>query len=163
MGTDGSIDTGKATRRTLRFETADAMMGEMQRLVAAERAGTLSRRGNWTLGQALGHLAAWVDFAFDGYPMKPPPWLIRVIIKFSKNKYVHDRMPAGVRIPGIEGGTKATDVLTTEEGLARFQRAWARLKSSRPTQESPIFGAMTHEEWIGLNLRHAELHLGFFK
>lgn len=159
-----SLDTAKVTGcRSLRFETADEMMKDVERLVAAERGGTLTRFGNWTLGQALGHLAAWVDYAFDGYPMKRPPWIIRAIIRLSKNKYVHKRMPRGVKIPGIEGGTKATEVLPTEEGLARFERAWARLKKSTPTQESPIFGELTHAEWIGLNLRHAELHLGYFK
>ena len=25
----------------------------------------------------------------------------------------------------------------------------------------PIFGKLTHDEWIAINLRHAELHLGF--
>lgn len=158
------IDTAKVTGcRQLRFETPEDLMRDVERLVAAERGGTLTRCGNWTLGQALGHLAAWVDYAFDGYPMKPPPWLIRVIVRFSKNKFVHDRMPRGVRIPGIEGGTKATEVISTDEGVARLERAWGRLRASKPTQKSPIFGAMTHEEWIGLNLRHAELHLGFFK
>jgi hypothetical protein len=48
-----------------------------------------------------------------------------------------------------------------EESLPRYRSALERLKKETPTAPNVIFGALTHEEWIALNLRHAELHLGF--
>jgi hypothetical protein len=36
-----------------------------------------------------------------------------------------------------------------------------QLKTQAPTAPSPILGTLTHEEWIAMHLRHAELHLGF--
>ena len=44
----------------------------MEQLAAAEREGRLRSVGNWTLGQTLGHLAAWADYSYDGVPLKVP-------------------------------------------------------------------------------------------
>lgn len=57
------VDTKKvAGRRMLRFESLDQVIADVDRLVEAERAGRLTRLGNWTLGQTLGHLAAWAEY-----------------------------------------------------------------------------------------------------
>ena len=155
------VDTGKVTvRRTLRFESIDAMMSEVDRLVEAERAGRLRRLGNWTLGQTLGHLAAWADYGYTGFPMKVP-FFIRWVLRLRKRKFLYGPMRAGVRIPGVEGGTLATEPMTVDEALGRLRRIMERLKVEPPTAPNPIFGPLRHDEAIALNLRHAELHLGF--
>jgi len=156
------VDTAKvANRRLLHFDSIDQMLQEVDRLVAAERAGRLVQLGNWTLGQVLGHLATWSEFSYTGVPLKPP-FFIRWIVRFQKNKFLYKPMPSGVKIPGIEGGTLGIKPATLEEGLARFKSICQRLKTEAPTAPSPIFGRMTHDESIALSLRHAELHLGFF-
>jgi hypothetical protein len=155
------VDTGKvAGRRTLRFESVDQAMAEAERLAEAERAGRLKRLGNWTLGQTLAHLAAWVEYGYTGAPLKVP-FFIRWFLRLRKRKFLYGPMGAGVKIPGVEGGTLATDLVPLDEGLGRFRRAMKRLKAEAPTAPSPAFGRLTHEESIALNLRHAELHLGF--
>jgi hypothetical protein len=70
-------------------------------------------------------------------------------------------MRPGVRIPGVAGGTLATDPVPLDERLGRFRRVLERLKAEAPTAPSPLFGPLTHEEPIAMNLRHAEVHLGF--
>lgn len=161
-GSGSVVDTGKvADRRRLRFESPREMHAEVDRLLVAERAGTLCRVGNWTLGQSLGHLGAWVNFGFDGNPVRPP-WLIKLYLKVMKNKYMNNGLPAGVKIPNVPGGTLATEPLSTEEGLRRFRAAWERLEAGAPGIPNPVFGPLTHEEWKKIHLRHAELHLGFF-
>jgi hypothetical protein len=156
------VDTGKvAARRILRFESINQVMAEVERLAEAERAGRLKRLGNWTLGQALGHLAAWTEYGYTGVPLKVP-FFIRWILRLQKRKFLYGPMRSGVRIPRVEGGTLATDPVPLEEGLGRYRRALERLKVEAPTAPSPIFGRLTHEESIALSLRHAELHLGFF-
>jgi Protein of unknown function (DUF1569) len=161
-GASAPVDTGKvADRRTLRFESIDQMMAEVDRLAEADRAGRLRQLGNWTLGQALGHLAAWMEYAYTGAPLKPP-FFIKWMLRLQKRKFLYGPMHAGVKIPGVEGGTLATAPLPLEEALGRFRSVAARLKTEAPTAPSPVFGRLTHEESVALNLRHAELHLGFF-
>jgi hypothetical protein len=162
QATSPSVDTGKITgRRKLRFESINEMMSEVERLVQAEKAGRLQRIGNWTLGQALGHLAVWSEYAYTGSPLKPP-FFIKVLLRLRKQKFLYGPMRAGVKIPGVPGGTLATEPMPLNEALARLRRVMERLKKEAPTAPNVIFGPLTHDESIALNLRHAELHLGFF-
>jgi hypothetical protein len=155
------VDTGKvAGRRMLRFESVGEVMAEVDRLVAAERAGRLRRLGNWTLGQTLGHLAAWAGYSYTGTPLRVP-FYIRWFLRLKRRKVLYGRMRAGVKIPGVPGGTLATEAVPLEEARGRMRRAMERLASEPPTAPSPILGPLRHEEWVAFHLRHAELHLGF--
>jgi hypothetical protein len=157
-----TANTAKVTdRRRLRFATVDDVVADLDGLVAADKAGTLRRTGNWTPGQVFGHLAAWIDYAYEGYPFEVP-WFIRPILRLKKKKYLREGMPAGVRIPKVENGTFGTQTLSTEEGASRLRQALRRLKSGEPAKfDSPAWGRMPPDERIALNLRHAELHLSF--
>ena len=148
-------------RRSLRFDSLDEVLEDVERLVEAENQGRLKQRGNWTLGQTLGHLAAWVDYSYTGPPFKPP-FFIRWILRLRKHKFLHDPMPAGVRIPRVPGGTTATDPKPLPEATEAYKRSLQRLKAEAPTLPHLIFGQLPHHEWILINLRHAELHLSFF-
>src|SRR5262245_4304541 len=120
------VDTGKVTtRRILHFESIDQMMAEVDRLVAAERAGQLNHVGNWTLGQILGHLAVWSEFAYTEMPLNPP-FFVKWILWFSKNSFLYKPMRAGVKIPHCPGGTLGTAPMTVDEGLARLQKVVER-------------------------------------
>jgi hypothetical protein len=150
-------------RRSLRFESFDEVMADAQALAEAERRGTLRATGNWSLGQALGHLAFWANAPFDGYPDMPPmPWLMRRLLPLFKNRFFNKGMPVGVRIRGVPAGTFGTDPMETDQSLPAYRAALDRMAKQQPTTPNPIFDHMTHDEWIKLNLRHAELHLGFF-
>jgi hypothetical protein len=150
-------------RRALRFNSIDEAQAEVDRLAAIERSNKLQHTGNWELGQALGHLAAWANFAYDGYPDSlKAPWIVKFFGRMFKSRFLNKGLPAGARIPKIKGGTLAIDLLSLEEGETRFREAFARLKSTPTTMPNIILGPMTYEEWIKLNLRHCELHLSFF-
>jgi hypothetical protein len=156
------VDTAKAAgRRLLRFESIDQEIAETDRLVEAERGGRLKRMGNWSLGQALNHLACWVEMSYTGSPLKPP-FFIKWILRMRKKSFLYGPMRPGVKIPGVAGGTLATEPMPLEEAATRLRRAFERLKTEAPTAPNPIFGPLTHDEWTALHLRHAELHLGFF-
>ena len=156
------INTARAERRTLVFTSLEEVLAEAERIVAAERAGRLRRTGNWTTGQTFAHLAAFMSYAFDGYPpeLADPPWLIRVLLRLRKKAMLRG-LPAGVKIPGIKGGTVGADDVSTDEGFARLKREIERLRARAPERSNPIFGPMSHDEWKALHLRHAELHLSF--
>lgn len=156
------VDTGKTKdRRPLRFATLDDLLADVDRVVAADRAGTLRRSGNWTAGQVLNHIASWANFAYEGFPMRVP-WFIRLVLKMKRKAFLTTGMTAGVRIPGTKDGTYATEQMDTAAAADKLRRVLARLRAREPAKyESPAFGAMTIDERTALNLRHAELHLSF--
>ncbi|MEK6703314.1 MAG: DUF1569 domain-containing protein [Planctomycetota bacterium] len=159
-----TIDTTKVTdRRSLRFATLADLRKELDALEAAHRAGTLRTTGNWTPAQNLAHLAAFINYAYDGYPptFPKPPWFIKLILKFMKKKYIHTGMPVGVKIPKVPGGTVGADEMPFESALSRFRKAISRLEQSPPATPNVIFGPLSHDEWKSMHSRHAELHLGF--
>lgn len=156
------IDTRNAPRRKLRFDTIAELRSELARIEAEERAGRLTTTGNWTPGQIFGHLAKWIDFAYDGYPMTPPGW-VRVLGRMMKPFILRMPMPAGVRIRGAPTGTFAHDPLPFVDGLAGLRAALERLESVAPTLPSPMFGRLSHDAWKRLHLNHAALHLGYLR
>jgi Protein of unknown function (DUF1569) len=158
------LNTRKVTdRRPLRFESLDDALRDAELLAEAEQRGTLRAVGNWSLGQAIGHLAFWVQTPFDGYPgMTPPPWFIRTVARWFESSFLDKKLPAGGRIPRVPEGTYGVERLETPAALAQLRTAYARLANESPAAPNIMFGPMTHDQWLKLNLRHAELHLSFF-
>lgn len=99
------VNTRTVARRILRFNTIDEAMDEAQCIVNAEKAGRLTRVGNWSTGQILGHLASWASYPYEGFPVGRAPWFVRAMVAMRKRKYLEQGLPAGVTIPGTEGGT----------------------------------------------------------
>jgi hypothetical protein len=79
-----------------------------------------------------------------------------------RNGFLNKGLPAGVYLGRVPGGTFGIDEMSTEDGLAKMRSAFERLSNHAPTISNLVFGPMSHEDWIKLNLRHAELHLSFF-
>jgi hypothetical protein len=156
-----AVETAKVKeRRALRFASAEDVLRDVAALEAAAVAGTLRTTGNWTPGQVMGHLAAWVGYAYSGTPIKTPA-VIRWVLRLRKHRYFRVALPAGVKIPKVPGGTLATEEVEFGEGVRRIREAWGRLAREAPVLPNPVFGPLSHEEWINLHLRHAELHLSF--
>ncbi|HEX8876805.1 MAG TPA: DUF1569 domain-containing protein [Phycisphaerales bacterium] len=157
-----AVRTSKVQRRSLSFPTIPDALAEIDRIVAAEKSGTLRRLGNWSTGQSFHHVATWINFAFDGYPPSlRPPWIIKFLVGFQKNKFIRGPLPAGVKIPRVANGTLGTEETATDAGADELRRAFQRLQAGCPTHDNILFGKLTHDEWIQMNLRHAELHLSF--
>ena len=149
-------------RRQLRLETLDDLLAEVDRVLEADRAGRLKAVGNWTPGQILGHIAAWIEYGYDGYPMPKPPWFVRLLARWHFKKMLRDGMQPGFSIPGVEGGTYGIDDMPTDEAAERLRAAVRRLQAGEPARyHSPAFGAISEEDRVQLTLRHAELHLSF--
>jgi hypothetical protein len=161
--TTGAVDTRKVRgRRTLKFDSLDACLAEVARLREAEHAGKLKALGNWTLGQTLGHLAAWVEYWYVGFPMPKPPWAVRVVSKGMLWWFLNAPMEPGFRLPGAKQGTWGQEPCSVPDGEARLRGMFERLKREKASVPSPLFGMLPQEKLIKLHLRHAELHLGFF-
>jgi hypothetical protein len=151
---------GPEGRRSLRFETIDDMLTDVRACAAGCE---LERLGTWSLGQALHHLAAWIDYSYVGYP----PELVftdavKAQARAAKERIMHQPMKPGERIPGPVAGTYATEDVPLEVGLAELESAAGRLRSDAPVHPDPAFGLLTRQELTAMTLRHAELHLSFF-
>lgn len=162
-GERAKLDTKQvAGRRKLRFESLEEGLAEVAKLREAEHAGTLRALGNWTLGQTLGHLAAWVEYWYVGFPMQRPPWAIRVVSRLMLGWFLRAPMEPGFRLPGAAEGTWGTELCSVADGETRLRGAYERLKREPAAVPSPLFGVLPRDKLIMLHLRHAELHLGFF-
>ncbi len=161
MTTPAPINTRQVSgRRTLYLTEPLAAVWEVS---AAARAGRLTPLGNWSAGCVLGHLAAWIDYGFDGYPSRPP-WYVKMVLRLMKSRFFGAAgSPAGVRISGAPAGTFAREELTVEEGERRFVLAWERLRAGPPPDPHPIFGRLTHDQWSAMQLAHGRLHLSFLE
>ena len=154
--------TPTASRRRLRFEAIEQALAEADALVAAEAAGRLRCLGRWTPGQNLNHLATWVDYAYDGFAMKIP-FFLRWFGPLMKRKMLAGPLAAGIRIPGAPGGTYAVEPVATPAAHEHFRSSFSRLAREAPVRPHPLLGPLTHEQWVALHLRHAELHLSFLE
>lgn len=157
------INTKTSARRALQFSSVDQVLSDIDNIVAAAHAGTLQQVGNWKPGQVMAHLAAWIEYGYDGYPMKTA-WMIRMILRLMLPGILKNGMKPGVKIPGVSNGTTGQDDQPLDQAAERLKKAFIRLNSGEQCPyDSPGFGAMSHEDRIRLNLRHAELHLSFLK
>jgi hypothetical protein len=157
-----AVDTTKVERRKLRFESIDDLLLELRLLEEAQAAGRVSVTGNWNVAQVLSHIAAWIEYGWIGYPVKAPPIFIRWILKLMVRRMINSKMPVGVKIRGVKGGTVGQDDVPFDQAIARLRSCLQRLKDGELSKfDSPAFGPLSHEDRIRLNLRHAELHLSF--
>lgn len=157
-----TVQTQKVVRRKLSFDTISQVQAEIDRILQAHQSGTLVAMGNWTPGQIMAHVAAWIEYGYQGYPMAAPPVFLRWLLRMMGKRYLSNGMPAGVRIPGVRAGTFGADDMPLEQAHQRLTDAlWRLERDHHCPYDSPAFGPLCHEDRIRLNLRHAELHLGF--
>lgn len=159
------VNTKKvADRRDLHFFSASQVLSDASKLIEAEAKGKLRPLGNWTLGQAFGHIAAFVKYGYDGYPpdMPSPPWVVRIILPLFKKQFLK-KLPVGMKMPKVPGGTYGIEKITSTEGLEMLRAAFTRLDSQPLHKPNPVFGNFTPDDWKQLHFRHAELHLSFYQ
>jgi len=156
-----AINTKTAQRRPLDFQDLSAVLADLDDLEAAEAAGTLTRHGNWSLGQNAGHIAALIEQSLDGFRFKAP-LTVRVIFTAGKKFFLGRPFPSGIQLQGPSRMLLPEGEVSTAEGCGALRTQIGRvLSGERMTQRSPIFGKLTHEQWVGLHCRHANLHLSF--
>jgi hypothetical protein len=150
------------TRRELRFNTLDAAIADAELLLSHG----YERAGNWSLGQATGHLANWLTYQLDGFPplplfLKPIFWVIR---KTSATKML-DKVIADQSMP-TNAQTAPTSIpaanVDDRTEVDRYKSAVARwVNHTGPYIPSPLFGDQSKERFLALHLVHAAHHLSF--
>ena len=139
------IDTrNTADWRKLRFNSIEDCVAEVRRIMAADQKGRLGTSGNWTPGQAMAHVASWIEYAYEGFPVRRPPFFVRWILRLRLKKMLDNGMSRGVQIPGIKNGTVGMDDMETLDAANRLLAALTRLESSDEAKyDSPAFGPMS--------------------
>ncbi|MFK8114648.1 MAG: DUF1569 domain-containing protein [Rubripirellula sp.] len=157
-------ETTQRARRELRFETLEEVAQEAKRLLQDGYVST----GNWSLAQVCGHLNDWMGFSMDGYAPAPLPirvvlWLMKVTVGRRQLESVfeagfRDRLPtvpATVHAADEQGDLDAVDQLI--ETIHRFHAF------DGPIAPSPLYGALSKEEAVRLQLVHCAHHLRFLE
>jgi hypothetical protein len=144
-------------RRNLRFTSLDEVVADAEKLVSSPTSRTL---GNWPISQLLTHLAMAMNTSIDGISFKAP-WLIRLIGPFLKQRILQRGLSPGFKLPREREAAAYPPANSPQEALDILRKAAGRMRTERATVTHPIFGKMTHEDWIQFHLRHAELHLSY--
>lgn len=144
-------------RRSLRFESLDDILREAE-CVATHPGRTL---GNWSVAEILDHLANSIRAAYEG-PDARVSWMIRwILAPLIRSSVLNQPMRPGTSLPKVMSHFLPGDDPTTGESLEKLRTWIARMRTEKPPLEHPIFGKLSHDNWVKLHLRHAELHLSF--
>jgi hypothetical protein len=151
----------RPARRSPQFGSLDDAVRDAEGLLAKG----YEQAGNWSLAQCCGHLANWMTYPIAGFPRMPTPvravfWVIRGLFgRRIKEQTLAKGLPAGKptiteSVPA-PGGDDAAAVAGLREAAARF--------TAHPGEylPSPLFGRLTRDEALRLQLRHCEHHLSF--
>lgn len=132
----------------------------------AHETGELTTTGGWTVGQNLEHCGKFIQESFDGFSFSMP--LVFRLLGSTMLKPMYTKRKSQFK-PGIKAPKSAADLMpsgeiTIEDGLALMSTQVARIESGEQmTQASPLFGKLTHEQWVNLHLNHCRMHFGFLQ
>jgi len=151
-------------KRQLKYQSFDEMLEDVESL---QRDGYVSH-GNWTLGQACGHVADWMRFPMDGFPKPPLPmramfWLMKVTVAPGmKRKILAEGFKGGM--PTAPQTVPAADSITDQHGVDKLKQTVERLQAwDKELIPSPLFGPMDKDTQVKVSLLHAEHHFGFLE
>jgi Protein of unknown function (DUF1569) len=141
-------------RRTLRYESLDEIMPDVERLLAGH-----STLGNWSVAQICRHLATAMRRVVD-LPASTPHDTSRWVGDEGKRQFFESGMYAE--------GMPTSPVLQPAEGLGDreeaegLRQAIAHYKASPgPVIPHALFGFLTREEWDRFHCIHAAHHFSF--
>jgi len=149
-------------RRSIRLATLDDVSAEVERL---QRSG-YHQVGQWNLSQICHHLADWMTYPLDGFPkMSMTVKLLMGAVRTFRGKAIMQKFIEDQAMqPGQPTLPESIHPKSDDERAAveRLQATIRRLEEHRgKIHPSPIFGAMTRQELIAVQMAHCNHHLGF--
>ncbi|MCK4873896.1 MAG: DUF1569 domain-containing protein [Phycisphaerales bacterium] len=151
------IDTAAVTeRRTLQFSCQNCILGDVRKLSQ----GDVRSTGNWKPGQIVQHIADQINRSIDGFEQRMPI-VFRLVGSLIRKRVIRKPMKPGIRLPERFEAMLPPDDISFEQAAANIEQTIGRLKDKRMTAAHPLFGRLTHEQWMRLHCHHAEMHLSF--
>ena len=149
----------KLSRRTLRFNSLDDVLADARALAATH----IKANGNWTPGQVVGHVARAVHGSIDGISFQAPLPL-RIIGRVIRSIPLNKGLPTGVKLPASARAKAVPEPdLSINDAVDQLTRAIERTRHETMAGKHPVFGKLSHEQWIKFHCRHAELHFSFLE
>jgi hypothetical protein len=160
------LDTGRVGgRRPVRLSTLDDLALEVERVAASATSGSVRPLGNWSPAQVLWHIGRLMELSFDGFPFRyrrGPIWVTRLFRLLAWRWLIALAFRPGFQNPPEAATLEPEPSVSLEEAAAYLKRQIARVRGGeRMTQECSGEGPYSHEQWVYIHLRHAELHLSF--
>lgn len=165
MPSDNKVKTAKVSdRRKLIFTTMAEILDDIKMLDDAVKEGkTIVATGNWTPAQIIEHVVYFVDGSMDGFDFKAP-LVLRIFGKFARLFILNKPMKPGFKLPAKMSMVIASPKSTWPDAVTHAHQAILRVEAGKQmTKRSPLLGKMTHEDWVKLHCRHAEMHFSFIK
>lgn len=153
------VNTKQVTdRRTLSFQSLDDILSDAETLASHPPIRTT---GNWTAAQIIQHIATFIDWSIDGFPFTAPLPL-RVFGRMIRKGAQRKPAPRGLKAPkGIMDHVVPADY-ALDDAMRSLRAAVMRVRAGkRMDKPSPLFGKLSHDEWMRIHCRHAEMHFGF--
>ncbi|BAM02753.1 DUF1569 domain-containing protein [Phycisphaera mikurensis] len=147
-------------RRNLHFQKLDDLVADARAVALHPHETT----GNWNASQILLHVAALIGVANRGTDVRLP-LPVRLVGKALRAFGIHRReIRAGIKAPpALMAENDANACVPVEEAVATLEREVAEAQAKPMSHPSPLFGKLSHDDWVALHCRHAELHFSFLQ
>ncbi len=152
------VDVNQVLRRQLKFSCQNCIMGDIDKLAR----GRVRSTGNWSPGRIVQHITEMINGSLDGFPPEmKAPIVIRIPARFLKKRMLGRPWQPGIRLPKQFEALLPPGDIEFETARENLRRAVRRLETEQMQAKSPVFGPMSHQDWMKLHCRHAELHFSF--
>ena len=145
-------------RRPLHF----TRMAELAADARAVAGGPHHTTGAWDAAQILHHVADLIGVANRGSDLRfPLPF--RLLGRGLKAAGLHRRpIKPGIRAPAnIQALVDVHHGKPVGEAIERLAAEVAEAEAKPMSFPSPLFGRLSHEDWVTIHCHHAELHFSF--
>jgi len=155
-----SVNTKTAPRRELHFDSMQQVLDDAESVTSQPHETT----GNWSSGQIITHVGELIDVSLHGTDAKMPLPL-RVMGRLLRPWLLSRPIKPGLTIPKAMRPkfTPPPDV-PLDQAMERFRVLCKQANEpGTMTHRSPLLGPMSHDDWVKMHCRHAELHFSFIQ
>lgn len=149
----------RPARRVVHFSTLSDLTLDIQALADTEPTST----GRWTAAQNVEHMAAVIDASVDGATFSLP-LPVRLLGRLLRFWFLNRGLSPGIKLPASVPAAFTPGPETRFQDAARhLAQAVQRAEEQKMAAASPVFGRLSHEQWVRFHCRHAELHFSFIQ
>lgn len=145
-------------RRELNFSSLDDAFADAEKLAQGEVRTT----GNHSFGQILEHLARTHDMATGKTVGPRPPFMLRLMMPVLKYIILSGPVKPGYKLPKeAEEFFWPEGEVDVSQALTHLKESIANYKAKGPLAVHPVFGRVSEEKNMNLNINHCAMHLSF--